>query len=44
MASLAEKLAALSNPEPEFVSVEDEDEDQITGAKVTENDLDDDIL
>ena len=41
MATLAEKLAALSNPAPEFEQ-ESEEEDNVTGAKVTEGDYDQD--
>ena len=41
MATLAEKLAALSNPAPEF-DQESEEEDNVTGAKVTEGDYDHD--
>ena len=40
--SLADKLAALTNPTPEFNQENDEDEDNVTGAKVTEGDYDDD--
>ena len=39
MTSLAEKLAALSNPAPEF-DRDSEEEDNVTGAKVTEGDYD----
>ena len=39
MATLAEKLAALSNPAPDFEQ-ESEEEDNVTGAKVTEGDYD----
>ena len=41
MATLAEKLAALSNPAPDFEQ-ESEEEDNVTGAKVTEGDYDHD--
>ena len=43
--SLADKLAALTNPTPEFNQENDEDEDTVTGAKVTEGEYgeDDDI-
>ena len=37
MTTLAEKLAALSNPAPEF-DQHSEEEDNVTGAKVTEGD------
>jgi len=44
MASLAEKLAALTNPGPEFEDQEEE-EDLVTGAKVTDGDLEgDDVV
>ena len=36
--SLADKLTALTNPTPEFGTQDDEDEDKLTGAKVTEAD------
>jgi len=36
--SLAEKLAALTNPDPCFGEVEEEEEDVVTGAKVTAGD------
>ena len=39
MTTLAEKLAALSNPAPEF-DQHSEEEDDVTGAKVTEGDYD----
>ena len=39
MASLAEKLSALTNPGPEFKDLEEEEEDKVTGAKVTDGDL-----
>ena len=41
MTTLAEKLAALSNPAPELEQ-ESEEEDNVTGAKVTEGDYDHD--
>jgi len=41
MTSLAEKLAALSNPAPEF-DRDSEEEDNVTGAKVTEGDYEQD--
>ena len=40
--SLADKLTALTNPTPEFETREDEDEDNLTGAKVTEADEEED--
>ena len=40
--SLADKLTALTNPTPEFGTQDDEDEDKLTGAKVTEADDDED--
>jgi len=39
--SLAEKLAALTNPVPQFGDLEDEEDDLVTGAKVTDGDLED---
>jgi len=39
--SLAEKLAALTNPGPEFGHLEEEEEDLVTGAKVADGDLED---
>ena len=42
--SLADKLTALTNPTPEFDTQEDEDEDKLTGAKVTEADEVDDYI
>ena len=42
--SLADKLAALTNPTPQFDHQEDEDEDTVTGAKVTEGDYENDDL
>ena len=39
--SLAEKLAALTNSVPQFGDLEDEDNDLVTGAKVTDGDLED---
>jgi len=42
--SLADKLAALTNPTPEFDNNQDEEEDEVTGAKVTEADDDDDLI
>jgi len=40
--SLADKLTALTNPTPEFETREHEDEDTLTGAKVTEADEEED--
>jgi len=41
MSSLADKLAALTNPVPQFGDLdEEEDEDLVTGAKVTIGDID----
>ena len=40
--SLADKLTALTNPTPEFDTQDDDDEDKLTGAKVTEADDDED--
>jgi len=37
--SLAEKLAALTNPGPEFGDLEEEEDDLVTGAKVADGDL-----
>ena len=42
--SLADKLTALTNPTPEFDTQEDEDEDKLTGAKVTEAEEVDDYV
>ena len=42
--SLADKLSALTNPTPEFDTQEDEDQDTVTGAKVTEADDEEDDI
>jgi len=42
--SLADKLAALTNPTPEFDNNPDEEEDEATSAKVTEVDDDEESL